>query len=109
MSRTENTKRSVHIITSGSSDANVRVPYVDPQIHTADIAQFAQCRFEEKVERLAKRSGFQPGMIRDLYKHTSTFKQTETIAKAMRIATVKCVYVKDAMATELLNDALYIR
>ncbi|KAG2090218.1 uncharacterized protein F5147DRAFT_658232 [Suillus discolor] len=85
----ENNERAV--TTNGSPEANARVPHIDPQIHTADIAQFTQFGFEAKVERLANRSGFQPSMIQDVYKHSSTFKQAEDIAKAMRVAAVKQV------------------
>ncbi|KIK31492.1 hypothetical protein CY34DRAFT_19868 [Suillus luteus UH-Slu-Lm8-n1] len=88
----ENNERAV--TTNGSPEANARVPHIDPQIHTADIAQFAQFGFEEKVESLANRSGFQPSMIQDVYKHSSTFKQAENIAKAMRVAAVKCAVSK---------------
>ncbi|KAG1751554.1 uncharacterized protein EDB91DRAFT_1078313 [Suillus paluster] len=88
----ENTKRA--ITTNGSPEANARVPHIDPQIHTADIVQFTQFGFEEKVERLANCSGFQPSMIQDVYKHSSTFKQAENIAKAMRVTAVKCVVSK---------------
>ncbi|KAG1763510.1 hypothetical protein EV702DRAFT_1205608 [Suillus placidus] len=88
----ENTERA--ITTNGSPEANARVPHIDPRIHTADIVQFAQFGFEEKVERLANRSGFQSSMIRDVYKHSSTFKQAENIAKAMRVAAVKCAVSK---------------
>ncbi|KAG1748026.1 hypothetical protein EDD22DRAFT_851045 [Suillus occidentalis] len=87
----ENNKRA---ITTNSPEANARVPHIDPQIHTADIAQFVQFGFEEKVERLANHSGFQPSMIQDVYKHSSTFKQVENIAKAMWVAAVKCAVSK---------------
>ncbi|KAG1720558.1 hypothetical protein EDB19DRAFT_1835909 [Suillus lakei] len=82
----ENTERAV--TTNSSPEANGRVPRIDPQIHTTDIAQFAKFGFEEEVDRLANRSGFQSSMIRDVYKHSSTFKQAENIAKAMRVAAV---------------------
>lgn len=71
-SRIENTERAVTI--NSSPEANARAPHIDPRIHTADIALFAQFGFEEKVESLANRSGFQSSMIRDVYKHSSTFK-----------------------------------
>jgi hypothetical protein len=56
----ENTERAV--TTNGSPEVNGRVPHMVPQIHTADIAQFAKFGFEDKVERLANCSGFQSGM-----------------------------------------------
>ncbi|KAG1778556.1 hypothetical protein EV702DRAFT_1196071 [Suillus placidus] len=62
----ENTERAV--TTNGSPEANARVPHIDPRIHTADIVQFAQFGFEEK--------------------------QAENIAKAMRVAAVKCAVSK---------------
>ncbi|KAG0703271.1 hypothetical protein DFH29DRAFT_874532 [Suillus ampliporus] len=79
----ENTERVV--TTNGSPEANGRASHIDPQIHTADIVQFTKFGFEEKVERLVNRSGFQPSMIQDVYKHSSTFKQAENIAKAMQV------------------------
>jgi hypothetical protein len=87
-SRIENTERAVTI--NSSPEANARAPHVDPRIHTADIVLFALFGFEEKVESLANHSGFQSSMIRDVYKHSSTFKQAESITKAMRTAAVKC-------------------
>ncbi|KAG1797286.1 hypothetical protein EV424DRAFT_1546652 [Suillus variegatus] len=86
------------------AEANTRIPHIDPQIHTVDIAQFTQFGFEEKVVRLANRSGFQPGMIRDVYKHTSTFKQAENITKAMRVAAVKCAASKIRRRVTLYGD-----
>jgi hypothetical protein len=91
-SRIENTERAVTI--NSSPEANTRAPHIDPRIHTADIALFVQFGFEEKVESLANRSGFQSSMIQDVYKHSSTFKQAESITKAIQTAAVKCTVLK---------------
>ncbi|KAG2036251.1 hypothetical protein BDR03DRAFT_1011783 [Suillus americanus] len=74
-SKIENTERAV--TTNGSSQANARVPYIDPQIHTVDVAQFAQFGFEEKAEN---------------------------IAKAMRVTAVKCAVSKIQRRVTLYGD-----
>jgi hypothetical protein len=87
----ENTDKIIKICSS--SEADVRV-CLDSQIHAVDVGKFAQFGFEEQVRRLANRSGFQPVMIRDVYKHVSSFRQMENITKAMHAAAVECAIAK---------------
>ncbi|KAG1900765.1 uncharacterized protein F5891DRAFT_1185727 [Suillus fuscotomentosus] len=91
-----NTEKTVNSPFAGSSSEAeaVRITNLDPQIHTADIAPFAKFALEEKVRELANRSGFQPDVIRVVYKHSRTFKQAENITESMRAAAVKCAVAK---------------
>jgi hypothetical protein len=90
--RTENTEKTITLFTragSGSDADSVRIR-LDPKIHTEDVAHFAQFGFDERVNRLATRSGFQAAMIRGVYKHVSNFGRTERVVKAMRTAAIDC-------------------
>ncbi|KAG1735766.1 hypothetical protein EDB19DRAFT_1830127 [Suillus lakei] len=91
-----NTEKTVNSpFTSGSSEAEtVRIPHLDPQIHTADIVPFTKFALEEKVRQLANHSGFQLDVIQVVYKHSSTFKQVENTTEAMCATAVKCTITK---------------
>lgn len=57
---------------------------LDPQIHRADIERFVQFGFDEQVNRLAIRSGFQVETVQDIYKQVTCFKRLKQVIKAMR-------------------------
>jgi hypothetical protein len=84
--KTEDTEKAITLFTGMGSDADSVRVHLDSHIHVEDIVQFVQFGFDERVKRLATRSGFQAAIIRDVYKHVSNFKQTERIVKAMHTA-----------------------
>ncbi|KAG2148643.1 uncharacterized protein EDB93DRAFT_1250086 [Suillus bovinus] len=57
------------------------------EIHPVDITQFG---FDKQVKQLANHLGFQPVMIRNVYKHVSNFKCTKKIVKSMHTAAMEC-------------------
>lgn len=91
---TENTEKALDVFTGGGdSDVNVRVQS-DIQIHPVDIARFVQVGFDEQVNSFATRSGFQPAIIQDIYKNVSSYKDTQKVVKAMRIAAMESAKVE---------------
>jgi hypothetical protein len=90
----ENTEKVLDVFTSGGdSDANVRVQS-DIQIHPVDIAHFVQVGFDEQVNSFVTCSGFQPAIIQDIYKNVSSYKDTQKVVKAMRIAAMESAKVE---------------
>ncbi|KAG1762019.1 hypothetical protein EDD22DRAFT_953481 [Suillus occidentalis] len=77
----------------GSSNNTVRVqPNI--QIHPTDITHFVQVGFDEQINLFATRSGFQPAIIQDVYKNVSSYKDTQKVVKAMRIAAMESAKVE---------------
>jgi hypothetical protein len=68
---------------NGLDAVSVRV-HLNSQIHTEDIEQFVRFGFDEQVNRLATRPGFQVAMAQDIYKHVSNFKRLKKVIRAMR-------------------------
>ncbi|KAG2050876.1 hypothetical protein BDR06DRAFT_1063563 [Suillus hirtellus] len=104
----ENTERAVSRFTRSSSESDVetiQVVHVDHQIHAQDIAHFAHFRYDEHVKQLAKSSCFQTTLIHNVYKHVSSFKQTEKVIKAMRTTALECA--KEEIEKELGAEDLY--
>lgn len=82
--KSESTETAVQLFTGKGSDAaSVRV-HLDSHIHTEDIEQFVQFGFDEQVNHLATRSGFQVAMVQDIYKHVSNFRRLKKVIRAMR-------------------------
>lgn len=101
-------ERAVSLFTRSSSESDVetvQVVHVDHQIHTQDVARFAHFGYDEHVKQLAKSSGFQTTLINNVYKHVSSFKQTEKVIKAMRTAALECA--KEEIEEELDAEDLY--
>ncbi|KAG1781503.1 hypothetical protein EV702DRAFT_1071225 [Suillus placidus] len=95
MIKDEEKEKSVEVFSGSGADADAAVRVrLDPQIHPVDIAQFTQFGFDERVKQLANHSGFQPLMIRNVYKHVSNFKRTKKIVKAMHTAAMECAKVE---------------
>ncbi|KAG1724589.1 hypothetical protein EDD22DRAFT_853798 [Suillus occidentalis] len=90
MIKDEDEEKSIEVFHGSSADADAVRVQLDPQIHPVDITQFTQFGFDERVKQLANHSGFQPVMIRNVYKHVSNFKRTKKIVKAMHTAALEC-------------------
>lgn len=83
---------STDVFISGSNNT-VRVQ-PDIQIHPTDIAHFVQVGFDEQINLFATRLGFQPAIIQDVYKNVSSYKDTQKVVKAMRIAAMESAKVE---------------
>ncbi|KAG0694811.1 hypothetical protein DFH29DRAFT_1006020 [Suillus ampliporus] len=92
-----NMENALNVYTGGRcSDAtNVR-PQLAPdiQIHQADIAHFVETGFDEEVNSFATRSGFQPAIIKDIYTHVKSFRETKRVVKVMRLAAMEAARVE---------------
>lgn len=60
----------------------------------------------ENVKQLATCSGFQVTVIQNVYKHVSSFKQTEKVIKAIHTAALECA--KEEIKGELDVEDLYV-
>ncbi|KAG1766655.1 hypothetical protein EDD22DRAFT_950425 [Suillus occidentalis] len=94
MIKDEDEEKSIEVFRGSGADADAIRVQLGPQIHPVDIAQFMQFGFDERVKQLANHSGFQPVMIRNVYKHVSNFKHTKKIVKAMHTAALECAKVE---------------
>ncbi|KAG2124587.1 uncharacterized protein EDB93DRAFT_1258675 [Suillus bovinus] len=90
MIKDEEKEKSVEVFSGSGADTDAIRVRLDPQIHPVDIAQFTQFGFDKQVKQLANHLGFQPVMIRNVYKHVSNFKCTKKIVKSMHTAAMEC-------------------
>ncbi|KAG0694994.1 hypothetical protein DFH29DRAFT_880163 [Suillus ampliporus] len=81
-----NMENALNVYTGGRcSDAtNVR-PQLAPdiQIHQADIAHFVETGFDEE-----------PAIIKDIYTHVKSFRETKRVVKVMRLAAMEAARVE---------------
>ncbi|KAG1857781.1 hypothetical protein F4604DRAFT_1931265 [Suillus subluteus] len=53
-----------------------------------------QVGFNEQINSFATRSGFQAAVIQDIYKNVSSYKDTQKVVRAMRIAAMESAKVE---------------
>ncbi|KIK33001.1 hypothetical protein CY34DRAFT_18665 [Suillus luteus UH-Slu-Lm8-n1] len=87
----ENPETDLEFFTHRST-AGVIAVKISPRIHwhEEDIERFLHVGFDEQLNRLAIRSGFQVELIQDIYKQVRSYKQLKKVVKAMRASALNC-------------------